>query len=122
MGTETNSTVDGTTFELVRKGTAVGVPPAVRYDPHRKRAVLNPSEPLRTGATHVARLGVATSDQGWRRRVKDLADKRWQATRPGASRPAPDAEVEIRLLNIQPAPKRVPVSPRLRVPAHRAGV
>jgi hypothetical protein len=41
----------------------------VRYDAERKRAVLNPSEPLRAGAAYVARV------RGGEEGVKDLAGK-----------------------------------------------
>ena len=54
---------------LVRKGTSTRVPAAVRYDAERKRAVLNPSEPLRAGAAYVARV------RGGEEGVKDLAGK-----------------------------------------------
>jgi hypothetical protein len=64
-----SSTVDGTTFVLVRKGTSTRVPATVRYDAERKRAVLIPSEPLRTGAAYVARV------RGGEDGVKDLAGK-----------------------------------------------
>ncbi|MDQ4129271.1 MAG: Ig-like domain-containing protein [Actinomycetota bacterium] len=64
-----SSTVDGTTFVLVRKGTSTRVPAVVRYDAERKRAVLNPSEPLRAGAAYVARV------RGGEDGVKDLANK-----------------------------------------------
>ena len=63
------STVDGTTFVLVRKGTSIRVPAVVRYDAERNRAVLNPSEPLRAGATYEARV------RGGENGVKDLAGK-----------------------------------------------
>ena len=52
------STVDGTTFVLIRVGTSTRVP-----------AVVNPSEPLRAGATYEARV------RGGENGIKDLAGK-----------------------------------------------
>jgi hypothetical protein len=74
------TTINGTTFTLIRQGTATPVAATVTYDAASKRAILNPSADLVEQATYTATLKGGTSG------VKNLAgnalaaDKSWSFT------------------------------------------
>ncbi len=56
------STVDGTTFELVKKGANTPVGATVEVSPDGKSAKLDPAQSLKRGATYVATVTVGVED------------------------------------------------------------
>lgn len=56
------STVNGTTFKLVRRGTASAVGATVVYDATAKKATLNPRDKLVRGASYVVTVGTGARD------------------------------------------------------------
>ena len=55
-------TLTGATVRLRRHGSTTSVPPSVRYDAARRRAVLDPRSALARGATYTARVGSGARD------------------------------------------------------------
>jgi len=56
------STISRRTFKLVRKGATTSVGATVAYDSARRRAILNPNNPLRRGATYRATVTTGVKD------------------------------------------------------------
>ena len=50
------------TFTLKKKGTTTTIPATVTYDPATKKATLDPTKRLRSGATYIAKVTTAAKD------------------------------------------------------------
>ncbi len=75
-----SSTINGSTFTLVKQGTTTPISATVTYDPTTKKAALTPSSALEAGVIYTATVKGGTGG------VKDLAgnalatDKAWSFT------------------------------------------
>ena len=57
------ASINPNTVVLVRRGTTAKVPATVRYDPTTRRAILDPAQPLRRGATYIATVTTGARNQ-----------------------------------------------------------
>jgi hypothetical protein len=61
------ASINGQTFKLFKKGSSAKVGATVSYNPNQDRAILNPNNSLKSGATYKAVVTTAARDEAGNR-------------------------------------------------------